>query len=111
MGCCRGYIAWGEEENRIALTPDKESKPLPIRAEPYQVLAFENCTTIRSAPIDVLEYMRWLVFWERSLSGSRQAVGASIAIDASPALTRTLSRYRVSSHQPVVPGPLQLTYH
>ena len=67
----KGYIAWGEEENRIALTPDKESKPLPIRAKPYQVLAFAYTRIVqllgqlKLPPINVLEYMGQLVFGER----------------------------------------------
>jgi hypothetical protein len=36
----KGTVAWSEDDDKIALTPTKDSKPLPISGEPYQNLAF-----------------------------------------------------------------------
>jgi|GEM_PF-4578931 len=64
----RGYVTWSEDENKIALTPTDKSDPYPVRAEPYQTLAFtyikisQLIGQLKLPPIDILKYMKNFVF-------------------------------------------------
>jgi hypothetical protein len=60
----KGSIAWSENEDKIALTPTKESKPFALKAEPYQTLAFayvkitQLIGQLELPPINILKYMK-----------------------------------------------------
>lgn len=68
----KGYIAWSEDDNRIAITPTEKSSPLPIRSEPYQTLGLSYAKItqllgqLKLPPISVFKYMRGFKFGELS---------------------------------------------
>ena len=67
----KGYIAWSGKDDKIALTPTKDSKPLLISAEPYQTLGFtytlitQLIGQIKLPPINVLPYMKGFTYGKR----------------------------------------------
>lgn len=60
----KGYLAWSENKDKIALTPTKESKVFAVDAEPYQTLAFTYTVItqligqLQLPPINILKYMK-----------------------------------------------------